>query len=99
MTTWSIVQRMLNGHVAVFGDCSGAFHHAPVNPDETESKVWIEPPEAELEHDMWEVVSVLHGPEGAPKAWDTCSEKVLTTDMKLEPSGYDGCLLYRFEAS
>ena len=44
-----LVDAALKGHVAGIGDCSGAFYQSPLNPDRTESKVWIEPPpEAEL---------------------------------------------------
>ena len=92
-----LVGAALKGHVAGIGDCSGAF----LNPNRTESKVWIEPPpEAELVPNyMWEAVSAFPGLKGAPKAWDTYSANVLTNSMQLEQSRYDGCLFYRFEPS
>ena len=44
-----LVDAAFKGHVAAIGDCSGAFYQSPLNPDGTESKVWIEPaPEAEF---------------------------------------------------
>ena len=44
-----LVEAALKGHVAAIGDYSGALYQSPLNPDETESQVWIEPPpEAEL---------------------------------------------------
>ena len=44
-----LVDAALKRHVAAIGDRSGAFYQSPLNPDGTESKVWIEPPpEAEL---------------------------------------------------
>ena len=72
-----------------------------LNPDGTESQVWIEPPpEAELGPDyIWEAVSAFPGLKGAPRAWDTYSAKVLTSSMQMEQSQYDGCLFYRFEPS
>ena len=96
-----LVEAALKGHVAAIGDCSGAFYQSPLNPDGTESQVWIEPPpEAELGPDyIWEAVSAFPGLKGAPRAWDTYSAKVLTSSMQMEQSQYDGCLFYRFEPS
>ena len=96
-----LVDAALKGHVAAIGDCSGAFYQSPLNPDGTESKVWIEPsPEAELgQNYIWEAVSAFPGLKGAPRAWDTYSANVLTNSMQLEQSRYDGCLFYRFEPS
>ena len=52
-----------------------------LEPQRTESKVWIEPPpEADLGPDyLWEAVSAFLGPKGAPRAWDTFGAKVLTS--------------------
>ena len=96
-----LAEAALKGHVAAIGDCSGAFYQAPLNPDGTESQVWIEPlPEAELGPDyIWEAVSAFPGLKGAPRAWDTYSAKVLTSSMQMEQSQHDGCLFYRFEPS
>ena len=96
-----LVEAALKGHVAAIGDCSGAFYQSPLNPDGTESQVWIEPPpEAELGPDyIWEAVSAFPGLKGAPRAWDTHSAKVLTSSMQMKQSQYDGCLFYRFEPS
>ena len=96
-----LVDAALKGHVAAIGDCSGAFYQSPLNPDGTESKVWIEPsPEAELgQNYIWEAVSAFPGLKGAPRAWDTYSANVLTNSMQLEQLRYDGCLFYRFEPS
>ena len=96
-----LVEAALKGHVAAIGDCSGAFYQSPLNPDGTESQVWIEPPpEAELGPDyIWEAVSAFPGLKGAPRAWDTYSAKVLTSSMQMKQSQYDGCLFYRFEPS
>ena len=94
-----LVEAALKGHVAAIGDCSGAFYQSPLNPDGTESQVWIEPPpEAELGPDyIWEAVSAFSGLKGAPRAWDSYSVKVLTKSMQMKQSQYDGCLFYRFE--
>ena len=96
-----LVEAALKGHVAAIGDCSGAFYQSPLNPDGTESQVWIEPPpEAELGPDyIWEAASAFPGLKGAPRAWDTYSAKVLTSSMQMKQSQYDGCLFYRFEPS
>ena len=96
-----LVDAALKGHVAAIGDCSGAFYQSPLNPDGTESKVWIEPSsEAELGPDyIWEAVSAFPGLKGAPRAWDTYSASVLTNSMQMEQSRYDGCLFYRPEKS
>ena len=96
-----LVDAALKGHVTAIGDCSGAFYQSPLNPDGTESKVWIEPPpEAELGPNyIWEGVSAFPGLKGAPRAWDTYSANVLTNSMQREQSRYDGCLFYRFEPS
>ena len=96
-----LVEAALRGHVAAIGDCSGAFYQSPLNPDGTESQVWIEPPpEAELGPDfIWEAVSAFPGLKGAPRAWDSYSAKVLTSSMQMKQSQYDGCLFYRFEPS
>ena len=53
-----LVEAALKGHVAALGDCSGASYQSLLNPDGTESQVWIEsPPEAELGPDyIWEAV-------------------------------------------
>ena len=89
-----LVEAALKGHVAAIGDCSGAFYQSPLNPDGTESQVWIEPPpEAELGPDyIWEAVSAFPGLKGA-------SAKVLTSSMQMKQSQYDGCLFYCFEPS
>ena len=94
-----LVEAALKGHVAAIGDSSGAFYQSPLNPDGTESQVWIEPPpEAELGPDyIREAVSAFPGLKGAPRAWDTYSAKVLTSSMQMEKSQYDDCLFYRFE--
>ena len=96
-----LVEAALKGHVAAIGDCRGAFYQSPLNPDGTESQVWIEPPpEAELGPDyIWEAVSAFPGLKEAPRAWDTYSAKVLTSSMQMKQSQYDGCLFYRFEPS
>ena len=96
-----LVDAALKGHVAAIGDCSGAFYQSPLNPDGTESKVWIEPPpEAELGPNyIWEAVSAVPGLKGAPRAWDTYSANVPTSSMQIEQSRYDGCLFHRFEPS
>ena len=85
--------------MAEIGPGSGAFHKARLNPDGTESKVWIEPlPEAGLGLDyIWEAVWAFFGVKCAPRAWDTCSAKVLASSMDMEHSRNDDCLLYRFE--
>ena len=72
-----LVEAALKGHVAAIGDCSGAFYQSPLNPDGTESKVWIEPPpEAELGPEyIWEAPPAFPGLKGAPRAWDTYSKE------------------------
>ena len=94
-----LVEAVLRGHVAAIGDCSGAFHQSPLNPDGTEGQVWIEPPPAaELGSDhIWEAVSAVPVLKGAPRAWDTHSANVLTSSTEMEQSRYDGCWFYRFE--
>ena len=96
-----LVDAALKGHVAAIGDCSGAFYQSPLNPDGTESKVWIEPPpEAELgQNYIWEAVTAFPGLKGALRAWDTYSANVLTNSMQMEQSRYDGCLFHRFASS
>ena len=72
-----LVDAALKGHVAAIGDCSGAFYQSPLNPDGTESKVWIEPLErAELgQNYIGKAVSAFPGLKGAPRAWDIQSER------------------------
>ena len=96
-----LVDAALKGHVAAIEDCSGVFYQSLLNPDGTESKVWIEPPpEAETGKDnIWEAVSAFPGLKGAPRAWDTNSANALTRSMQMEPSQYDGCLFYRLKPS
>ena len=89
-----LVDAALKGHVAAIGDCSGAFYQSLLNPDGTESKVWIEPPpEAE-----W-VGARLHlgSRVSIPRSRDTYSANALTNSMQMEQSRHDGCLFYRFE--
>ena len=92
-----LVDAAKKGHVAAIGDCSGAFYQAPLDPDGSGEKVYIEPPpEAGLPHDMvWEAVSAFPGLKGAPKAWDVHSSKVLTGEMQMDQSRYDGCIFFR----
>ena len=63
-----LVEVTLKGDVAAIGDCSGTLYQSPLNPDGTESQVWIEPPpEAQLGPDyIWEAVSAFLGLRGAP---------------------------------
>ena len=96
-----LVGAALKGHVAAIGDCSGAFYQSPLNPDGTESTVWIEPPpEAELGPQyIWEAPPAFPGLKGAPRAWKTHIANVLTNSMQMEQSLYDGCLFCRLEPS
>ena len=66
-----LVEAALKGHVAAIGDCSGAFYQSLLNPNGTESQVWIEPlPETDLAPNyVWEAVSAFPGLKGAPRAW------------------------------
>ena len=63
----------LKRFVAVVEDCSETFHQSPLNPDGTESKVWIEPLEkAELgQKCICKAVSESPGFAGVPKTWET----------------------------
>ena len=94
-----LVDAARKGHVAAIGDCSGAFYQAPLDPDGMGEKVYIEPPpEAGLPPDVvWEAVPAFPGLKGSPKAWDTHSSKVLTRDMQMEQSRYDGCIFFKIE--
>ena len=80
-----LVEAALKGHVAPIGDRSGVFYQSPLNPDGTESEVWVKPlPEAELGPDyIWGAVSAFPGLKGAPRAWDTYSANVLTSSMEI----------------
>ena len=94
-----LVDAAKKGHVAAIGDCSGAFYQALLDHDGNQEKVYIEPPpEAGLGPDVvWEAVSAFPGLKGSPKAWETHSSGVLTDEMHLEQSHYDGCVFYRVE--
>ena len=96
-----LVDAPLKGHVAAIGDYSGTFCQSPLNPDGTESKVWIEPPpEAELgQNYIREAVLAFPGLKETPTTLDTYSANVLTNSIQMEQSQYDGCLFYRFEPS
>ncbi|CAK0806902.1 unnamed protein product, partial [Prorocentrum cordatum] len=94
-----LVDAARKGHVAAIGDCSGAFYQAPLDPDGTGAKVYIEPPpEAGLPPDMaWKAVSAFPGLKGSPKAWGARPSKVLTGDMQMEQSRYDGCTFFKID--
>ncbi|CAK0870998.1 unnamed protein product [Prorocentrum cordatum] len=94
-----LVDAAKKGHVAAIGDCSGAFYQALLDPDGNREKVYIEPPpEAGLGPDaVWEAVSAFPGLKGSPKAWETHSSGVLTDEMHLKQSHYDGCVFYSAE--
>ena len=87
-----LVGAALKGHVAAIGDCSGAFYQSPLNPDRTESTVWIEPPpEAELGPEyIWEAPPAFPGLKEAPRAWKTHIANVLTCSMRGEREGERG---------
>ena len=74
------------------GTAGRLFPGALLEPDGTDSKVWIDqPPEAERRMNyIWEVVSAFPGLKGAPRAWDTHSAKVHTSSKEVEQSRYDG---------
>ena len=95
-----LVDAALEEHVAAIGEYNGAFYQSPLNPDRAESKVLIEPPEAELgQNYFWEAVLAFPGLKETPKTWDTYSANVLTKSTQMEQSRYDGYLFYCLEPS
>ena len=71
-----LVDAALKEHVAAIGDCRGAFYQSLLNPDGTESKVWIEPPpEAELGPNyIWDSVSIPRS-QGSTESWGYIQRK------------------------
>ena len=95
------IKSALKGHAAAIEYYSGAFYQSPLNPDGTESKVWIELLEkAKLGRNyVWEAASAFPGLKGVSKTWDTYNTNDLTHSLQMEQLRYDSCLFYRFEPS
>ena len=94
-----LVEAALKRHVAPIGDCSGVFYQSPLNPDGTESEVWVEPlPEAELGPDyIWEAVSAFPGLKEHRERGTHTVRTFSRVPSRLEQRRFDRFLFYRLE--
>ncbi|CAK0789597.1 unnamed protein product, partial [Prorocentrum cordatum] len=91
-----LVSAGLHDHAVAFGDCSGAFHRAPL----TEDRIFLEPPpEAGVpEGHVREALCAFPRSKGAPKAWEDHGADTME-ELEMVRGHYDGCLFAKLSNS